>query len=376
MKKIAVINRSNFKNYGSVLQCYALCEAIRSLGLESELVWVRGNLSENYDFRLNKIISSLFKLATHPYLLKSTVKNVGDMNSRVINEKTTRLFDEFGQNYINQKLYTINELKKVSRNLYDKIICGSDQIWCSTTLYVDPLMYLRFAPESRRIAYAPSIGRDYIPKYNSSKMKRYISQIPHLSVREMKGKELIKELCGRDAVLVCDPTLLLSKNHYRTMQNKVEGVENALVCYFLDVPSEKTQKKIADFAKNNDDKIVCLGCRLEYLEKVCDVVYPDCGPKEFLYVIDCAQRVFTDSYHGMLFSIIFEKNFLSIEREYREYDQSSRQKTILEMFGLDAFYITENDEITENKIDYKSFSEEKNNFIHDSLKFLKESIAE
>ena len=46
------------------------------------------------------------------------------------------------------------------------------------------------------------------------------------------------------------------------------------------------------------------------------------------------------------------------------------------MFGLDAFYITENDEITENKIDYKSFSEEKNNFIHDSLKFLKESIAE
>ncbi len=375
MKKIAIINRSNFKNYGSVLQCYALCEAVRSLGLESELVWVRGNLSQNYDFRLNKIVSSLFKLITHPYLLKSTVKNVGDMSSRIINEKTVKLFNEFGKNHINQKLYTISELKKVSRNHYDKILCGSDQIWCSTTLYVDPLMYLRFAPESKRIAYAPSIGRDYIPRYNSSKMKRYISQIPRLSVRETKAQELIKELCGRDAVLVCDPTLLLCKNHYRAIQNKVEGVENALVCYFLDVPSEKTQKKIADFAKKNGHKIVCLGSRLTYLEKDCDVLYPDCGPKEFLYVIDCAQRVFTDSYHGMLFSIIFEKNFISIERKYREFNQSSRQRTILEMFGLNAFYITEDDDIIKKQIDYKSFSKEKDDFIRDSLKFLKDSIA-
>lgn len=376
MKKIAIINRSNFKNYGSVLQCYALCEAVRSLGMESELVWVRGNLSQNYDFRLNKIVSSLFKLATHPYLLKSTAKNVGDLNSRVIDKKTIELFNDFTQNYIHQNFYTISGLKKASRNVYDKIICGSDQIWCSTTLYVDPLMYLRFAPKSKRIAYAPSIGRDYIPKYNSSKMKRYISQIPCLSVREKKGKELIKELTGRDAALVCDPTLLLSKKHYRTMQNKVEGVDNTLVCYFLDTPSEKTQKKIAAFAKNNGDKIVCLGCRLTYLEKVCDVAYPECGPKEFLYVIDHAQRIFTDSYHGMLFSIIFEKSFLSIEREYSEFNQSSRQKTILEMFGLNDLYITENDDILEKKIDYTSFSKEKTDFIHNSLKFLKDSITE
>ncbi len=374
MKKIAIINRSNFKNYGSVLQCYALCEAVNSLGMESELVWVKGNLSENYDFRFNKIVNSIFKLITHPYLLKSTAKNVGDMNSRVIKENTIKLFNEFTQNYINQKLYTISELKKASQKVYEKVICGSDQIWCSTTLYVDPLMYLRFSPEEKRIAYAPSIGREYIPKYNLSEMKRYISQIPCLSVREKKGKELIKELTGKDAVLVCDPTLLLSKEHYRTLQNKIDGVDNALVCYFLDVPSEKTQKKIAYYVLEKDIKVVCLGCRLTYLEEVCDVDYPDCGPSEFLYVIDHAKKIFTDSYHGMLFSIIFEKDFLSIERAYCEFDQSSRQKTILEMFRLPYLYITENDDIIEKEIDYKEFSDKKDGFIQASFNFLKESI--
>lgn len=47
--------------------------------------------------------------------------------------------------------------------IYDKFVCGSDQVWCTTTTYVDPLMYLRFAPQEKRIAYAPSLGRDYIP---------------------------------------------------------------------------------------------------------------------------------------------------------------------------------------------------------------------
>lgn len=374
MDNVAIVNRSNFKNYGSVLQCYALCQAVDLLGMNSELVWVKGNLSKNYDFRLNKVISSVFKLATHPYLLRSTAKNVGDMNARVIGEETVKLFDEFTSEYIKQKYYTQSQLKKAARTKYKKVICGSDQIWCSTTLYVDPLMYLRFAPTSKRIAYAPSIGRDYIPKYNARQMRRYISQIPFLSVREKKGQELIFSLTGKEAKLVCDPTFLLTKEHYRKMQKKVENVENTLVCYFLDTPSEKTQKKISQYAAKLGLSIVCLGCHLDFVEKECNVIYPECGPREFLYIIDNAYKIFTDSYHGMLFSITFEKQFLSIERAYCEYDQSSRQKTVLDLFGISNLYITEEDEISDIQIDYASVADKKEKFVEFSYDFLKKSL--
>ena len=377
MKKIAVVNRSNFKNYGSVLQCYALCEAIRQFGMESELVWVTGNLSKNYDFRINKIVSSLFKLVTHPSLWRSTANNVSDMNARVITEETVKRFDAFADAYITQRLYTNRALRRAARRDYAKVVCGSDQIWCSTTLYPDPLMYLRFAPREKRIAYAPSLGRDYIPNHNKRKMRRYISEIPRLSVRETEGQRLIRELTGREAFLACDPTFLLDKEHYRRMQIPVENVDGALVCYFLDVPSETCQERIAAYAAQRDLPVVSLGCRLLHLEELYPrVMRPDSGPGEFLYIIEHAEQVLTDSYHGMLFSITFEKKFLSVERAYAEYDQSSRQKTVLSLFGLPHLYVTDVDALSDVSIDYAVVTAKKNEFASRSLAFLRESLAE
>ena len=376
MNRVAVVNRSNFKNYGSVLQCYALCESIRALGWESELVWVSGNLSKNYDFRLNKIVSSLWKLMTHPSLWRSTANNVSDMNARVITEETVRRFEAFTEKHITERLYTNRALKRAARRDYAKVVCGSDQIWCSTTLYPDPLMYLRFAPQGKRIAYAPSLGRDYIPDHNKRKMRRYISEIPSLSVRETEGQRLIRELTGREAFLACDPTFLLDKEHYKRMQIPVENADGALVCYFLDVPSEGMQKKIAAYAAERDLPIVSLGCRLAAAEALYPrVLRPDAGPGEFLYLVEHAEQILTDSYHGMLFSITFEKKFLSVERAYAEYDQSSRQKTVLSLFGLSDLYVTDEDALLDTSIDYAVVTAKKNEFAARSLAFLRESLA-
>ena len=218
MNKVAIINRTNFKNYGSVLQCYALCCAVEKLGFESEIVWEEGNISKNFDFRPNKIISSVWKLVTHPSLISSTMTNVSDLSSRVISEKTVALFDEFVSSEVKQKKFPHRELvRRAKSDEYAKFICGSDQIWCSTTLYVDPLMYLRFSPREKRIAYAPSIGRDFIPDYNKRRMKKYISDIPHLSVRETEGARLINELTGMTAKVVLDPTLLHTRTDWNTI---------------------------------------------------------------------------------------------------------------------------------------------------------------
>ena len=378
MGKVAVINRTNFKNYGSVLQCYALCRAVKKLGYDSEIVWVSGNLSKNFDFRLDKIASSLFTLATHPRLISATLTNAKDLGSRVISEETVRLFDEFVSSEIVQRTYSKRELsRKAKSDEYKKFICGSDQIWCSTTLYVDPLMYLRFAPKEKRISYAPSIGRDFIPDYNKRRMRKYINEIPCLSVREIEGKRLIKELCARDATLVLDPTLLHTKNDYDALRGEIKADRKYMLCYFLDTPSYESQARLCEISRELGAGVIALGSRLEVLEREgVDVAYPDCGPREFLSYIDGADFVITDSYHGMLFSIIYEKEFLSLERAYKQYDQSSRQKTVLRLLSLEERYITSADGLCLGctPIDYRSVSAKISEKRGESLAFLKNAI--
>lgn len=378
MSKVAVINRTNFKNYGSVLQCYALCHAVEKLGYESEIIWESGNLSKNFDFRPRKLISSVFKLIIHPKLISSTLTSVSEVGDRVISNKTIERFDEFVKSEIVQQKISHRALIKLAKSEeYKKFICGSDQIWCSTTLYPDPLMYLRFAPENKRVAYAPSIGRDYIPDYNRRKMKKYINEIPALSVRETVGRKLIKELTGRDAELVLDPTLLFDKKFWDKLKNDVKIDDEYLLCYFLDTPTREVQEKIAEFAKNKKIKIIALVSKLDVCEELgVSVAYPDCGPREFLSFIEQAASIVTDSYHGMLFSITYGKEFWSVERAYRQYDQSSRQKTVLEMLSLENRYLLAEGDIAfaSEEIEYSRIEDILAQRRSESLEFLKHAI--
>lgn len=377
MKKVAIVNRTNLKNYGSVLQVYALCEAVRDLGNEAEVIWEAGNLSTNYDFRPNKIVKTGLKLLTHPQLMKSTFSNIQYVQQHVISEATIRLFDDFVESHIRRSFYPAKMMNK--RNVgkqYDKFICGSDQIWCTTTLYVDPLMYLRFAPKEKRIAYAPSLGRDYIPNYNKREMKKYILDIPDVSVREFTGQKLIRELTGRDVPVVLDPTLLVEKNCWDSVKASSNADSDYVLCYFLSTPTEKTQVKLLEHIRQLKKTVIALNSRLEYLEGHVDVVYPDCGPQEFISFVENANCVITDSYHGMLFSIIYHKQFWSIEREYGEFDQSSRQLSVLDMLGLQNRYCRDSDELIQERIDYTTVEQILLTEREKSLDFLRKALEQ
>lgn len=377
MKKVAIVNRTNLKNYGSVLQVYALCEAVKSLGNEAEVIWEAGNLSTNYDFRPNKIIKTGLNLLTHPQLMKSTFSNIQYVQQHVISETTVRLFDEFVESHIRRTFYPAKMMNKSNvGKQYDKFICGSDQIWCTTTLYVDPLMYLRFAPKEKRIAYAPSLGRDYIPNYNKREMKKYILDIPDVSVRESMGQKLIQELTGRDVPVVLDPTLLVEKNCWDSVKTHLDSHSDYLLFYFLSTPTEKTQLKLLEHIRQLKKPVIALNSRLEYLEDHVDVIYPDCGPREFISFIENADCVITDSYHGMLFSIIYHKQFWSIEREYGEFDQSSRQLSVLDMLGLQSRYCRENDELIQGRIDYTTVEQILFKEREKSLDFLRKALKQ
>lgn len=337
MKKVGIVNRTNLINFGSVLQVFALAEAVKLLGYDTEVIWEEGTLSRNFDIRPNKIISIIFKLITHPKFVKSALNDLKYINKVEISESTIKLFSDFVNNYISRRFYKHRNFKKIGHNNnYYKFICGSDQVWCSTTLYPDPLMYLRFAKPEKRVAYAPSLGRSYIPEYNKRTLKKYISQIPNISIRETEGAQLIKDLTGKEVPIVLDPTLLFDKLFWGKYSN-TPSCNDYVLCYFLNEPADSVQEEIMKFA--NGRKVVMLRSKLPVVENTyANWEYPEAGPGEFIGYISRADFIFTDSYHGMLFCINFEKNFLSVERVYGEFDQSTRQKSIMELLGITANY--------------------------------------
>lgn len=374
MKRVAIVNRTNLKNYGSVLQTYALCSAVEMLGHDAEIIWESGNLSTNYDFRPYKVFATGVKLLGHPSLFRSTFSNVKYVQQHVISEETIRLFDDFVEKNVKRKFYPSAMMKqnKVGAQ-YDKFVCGSDQVWCTTSLYVDPLMYLRFAPKNKRIAYAPSLGRDYIPNYNRRQIKKYINGIPSVSVREVMGQKLIAELTGRNVPVVLDPTLLVGRSFWDKKKESIQESGEYVLCYFLSTPTEETQKKLLKFI-GQGKRIVALNSRLEHLDNELEVRYPDCGPAQFISFIEHADIVFTDSYHGMLFSLMYHKEFWSVAREYGEFDQSSRQLSVLNMLGLKRYCCVDGDWDIE-PIDYVTVDEILQKEKKKSLDFLRKALG-
>lgn len=376
MKKIAVVNRTNLKNYGSILQCFALCEAVKQLGYDCEVIWEQGNVSKNYDFRVKKLMMILAKMIVHPFLALDVLKTLREVKAKPVSEEKIIKFNDFVDKHIEQRFFSNKSFCKIAKgNEYVKFICGSDQVWCSTTLYVDPLMYLRFAPMQKRIAYAPSIGRNYIPSYNWRQMQKYINDIPYVSIREEDGKKLIKELTGRDVPVVLDPTLLVEKDKWDNISySNIRPKGKYIVLYFLDEPSEINQKGIVNFFKVNRFKVYSIGQKLRFLEKQMLVEDPECGPNDFLNLVRNAEMVITDSYHGMLFSIIFEKNFWAIERNYQQYDQSSRHTTILKKLKLEDRYVNTCESISMEDIDYDIVYRLLEYLREDSLRYLRQAI--
>lgn len=375
MKKVAVVNRTNLKNYGSVLQVYALCNTVEKFGYHAEVVWQSGNMSKNFDIRPNKIFKIGLKLLCHPSLLWSAYKTACNVKAVVIDEEKARMFDDFVAKNFVQSIYAPDEIEKVAASdKYCKFICGSDQIWVTTTLYPDPMMYLRFAPKEKRVAYAPSLGRDFIPGYNKRILRKYINDVPCLSVREDKGYRLIKELTGREATVVVDPTLLMRSNEWDRLKTNVELPEKYVLCYFLDEPSDNVKASICKFAKEKNLDIVVLGKLSELDYTVKRIHRPIAGPCEFLSIISSAQMVITDSYHGMLFSINYNKNFWSVERAYSQYDQSSRQLTVLSRLGLEDRYVRSNFNFTDAVIDYDAVKTRIEDFVAFSMNYLKSSL--
>ena len=305
-------------NFGAVLQAYALKKYIESIGYECQILDYRNNkIKERYarDLPLNDLLRKRDYFC--PWRWKNIKKAVNvKQNSQLDWERQYDEFDRFINVY----------LKPVPFSKYyrcSSIFFGSDQIWNTGITGKNETVYWGDLPgyKGNKVSYAASLYSKQLTKVEEANIRKYLLNFYSISVREESIKNVIAKISGRnDIVSVVDPTLLVEKNVYIPFvkQEKEEYVLVYMVSYSDELIriAKKFGKKVKVLWYYNSIDI----SEIELISYA--------GPEKFLSLIYCADLIITNSFHGTVFSIIFEKKFTVV------YDENERITNLLSWSGL------------------------------------------
>ena len=232
---------------------------------------------------------------------------------------------------------------KAINKKYDYFIAGSDQIWKPTRKRLSKIDLLSFAEPQKRISYAASFGLETIDEKYYKTLQEELPKFKAISVREDAGAKIIKDATGIENVsVVLDPTLLVDKNTWNAIEKRPDNYTDKkyVFSYFLG------DENIEELVKNIFGE--------EY--SIIDFYKGTYGPAEFLYLINHAEYVLTDSFHGTVFSILFEKDFFVFNRKQSDANNNmnSRLDTLLGKLSIENRKIDNLNQINiNNKIDYE-----------------------
>lgn len=300
MKKIGIITFHAAYNYGSALQATALQKFLEKNGYQVDIL----NFFDQLDMRQYK----LFR--THYYFFPPVI--IEDLRAYKNNKKRILSYQNFQSQFMNitKRVFYSNEDLKDIKDDYDAFICGSDQIWnTSCTKGVKKPYFLDFAHDSDAftMSYAPSIAHDNIEKEYQEDFIHEVNALDVVSIREETGRNIIKDLTGRDATVVLDPTLLLNKEDYVQYMMPLNIPKKYVYVYCLEY-NEDVYNYAYELAKEKNIELV-------YFKKINSLRFKNCmnsfiyGPGEFLFLIQNAEYIVTNSFHATVFSILFEKKF-------------------------------------------------------------------
>ena len=351
MKKVGIITINDNDNYGNRLQNYAVQQVLKKLDCDVETI------------RNEKECKA-------KNLLRRTVKGIRNQIKKLKNIKRYRFFMDFNKNIIFSK----NKITptKIPINFdkeYDYFIVGSDQVWNPNFGRFNKLDLLDFTEDNKKIAFSASFGVAELPDKVKEYGKKNLKKFKAISVREDKGKEIVKDIAGREDVQVLiDPTMLLDIAEWDKVTKKPKQLkyEKYILNYFLGEISDERKKEILKIAKENNCEVINI---LDKKEK-----YYQTGPSEFLYLEKNAFLICTDSFHSCVFAILYNKPFIVFNREDREEKMNSRIETLLSKFKLkDRGFcgkITEENLKHDYSEGYEILEKEKEK----SIKFLKNAI--
>lgn len=328
-KRIGIMTMHKVLNYGSALQAYALQHHISSTGNDAELI--------DYIFPNGKRKSA--------GSIKATIINsVANALVYFPKKRKKQRFAAFYDSYFNCSKEQFNSPEELMefKPEYDVLITGSDQVWNPKHIKDDLSFFLPFAgKEMPKYSYGSSFSTATIPDTLSETFRKNLMRYDQISVREKSGLEIVKNLTGKEADFVCDPTLLLTKEEWSAMADKADSKfkfpkSKYILVYLLRYaydPYPAVTEIINKIQEVLQLPIVVLDPSLSESKFKNSTNVRDAGPLEFLKLVRDAAFVVTSSFHGTAFSLNLEVPFFSIIKERGRFD--TRMTDLLDRAGAD-----------------------------------------
>ena len=367
-KKIATITYHASYNYGSNLQAFALQEKIKLMipDCQYSIINLRIPIQKN-------MYKNIFELPG----IKNKIKRLMFINRKKEFMKKQEYFEDFITNKLNisKEYQSLEELNNENFN-YDYYISGSDQVWNLRAYDFDWANYLEFVKKGKRISYAASIGPiDYkFSESEKTRIKEDLQKYSNISVREKGTADKIKELTGLDSTINIDPTLLLTKEEWNSLIPTEDNRKLGDYILFYDLKNKEEDWKMVKYiAENLKLPVIITRLPAKYLYKYNFKMKLDVGPIQFVNLIKNANLVISSSFHGTVFSILFEKNFLAINGI-----EDLRIKDLLSLGGLEnkSINIHNYKEALKNinSIDFSLYKKNIKREIEKSEKYLKNAL--
>ena len=363
MLKVGLLTFHRAVNYGAVLQTYALQEFMIRNGAECEVIDFRCRKIEDFyrPFILSKnlLAKSFFY---HLYFLR---------DRKIKNQK----FESFINKYLHMTPSIKTGLEKLDEE-YDIFVVGSDQVFNPDMTGEDALVYYLNFTEKPRFSYAASFGKSSLDPSYFPEITPELKKFKGLSVREESGAALIKELIGRDALVHVDPTLLLGKEDWHAIVEKPKWVKGPYI-FVYDILSSVELFRSAERLQNETKlPVVFVNIRKLGLKmKFKGFQYNNTvSPNEFLWLIENAEYVLTSSFHGLAFSIFFQKRFLVVLPE--NHARGMRLKAILDKFEIYDHLIYDSKDVDKinGAIDWEKVDICRKKYLSEAKQYIKDEI--
>lgn len=351
--KIGLLTFHDTCNFGSLLQTYGLYRAIVDLGYDCEVI----------DYRCQNIVDREipkplgFTLNVKQVLLYFLVGRHRNVKYHALSSFLTK----------KMKLSTMCNRDSVAEicNKYDKVFVGSDIVWGLDITGNDLTYFLDFLFDSKKkYAFSSSIGNPW-QENEKHVVKPLLDDFCQIAVREDESADWVEDLTGKRPRVVCDPTMLLDAGLWRSI-TEVKSRKNNYVLVYFDNNNQDCINNAILYAKEKHLKVLFINDGISR-DGYCAVKPHSLG--EFLSLIDNAAFVMTASYHGMLYSLYFHKQFAYFNRAHK-----SRMNTLSKRLCVDDRNGEEYDVMSMLPIDYEKVEDALAKYRTESMTCLKQFL--
>lgn len=364
--KIGILTYHRAYNYGAVLQCYALKEVTKRMGHDVYVIDYRQpDIERFYEYRRSFSLKKAFNKPLKESLSYLILTPLKDFKRLIIHYRFKKVFEKFQNKYLN----VIGKCTSAIPDSFDCYIIGSDMLWAydAKTSEFEPVYLGCFdhRSNSKIIGYAISGTPDSFKRLGEEKNYAFLDNFSSISIREKALAEIVRNYTNREISCCIDPTLLTTKELWESILKKKWLRKKYIVTYFLRVNDNtciELNKKVKKLAKEKGLDIINIDGRMKSAP---------ISVEDFVSIIGGAHYIVTDSFHGVIFSLIFERPFhaLSLHDSH-----DARYVDILHTVGAGNLIVDTDYVPSIPDIDYKTLNKNVQSFREGSIRFLKSAI--